>query len=156
MAALLPLLPLVVSPCSAAWCFSHVSLRFNLLSGCNGLQVLQSNCPRAVWKMATTSSRSVYAQPEGALKVFGLRLPDCPALGISGNLTLSSLGVRCEKPTIWLVSLVHVGVNIGSPYCQPPQSNAWVSGLWHPEVVKPPVWSCWCVERGKGLFGFFF
>jgi len=154
VAALLPLLSRVVSPCSAARCFSCVSLRFNLLSSYNGLQVLQSNCPHAMWKMATASSRSTYAQPEGVLKLSGLGPADCPALGISGNLMSSSLGVRCEKPMIWPVSLLHVGVNVGSSYHQPPTVSAWVSGLWDPEAVKLPVWSCWCTERG-GLFCLF-
>ena len=154
MVALLPLLSHVVSPCLAARCFSYISLRFNLLSSNNGLQVLQNNCPPAVWKTATTSSRSTYAQPEGALKLFGLRLADCPALGISGNLMPCSLGVRCEKHMIWPVSLFHVGVNVGSSYRQPPRACAWVSGLWDPEAVKPPVWSRWCMEQGEFCFGF--
>lgn len=96
-------------------------LSFNFLCIYNGLQVLQSNCPQAMWKMATTSSRSTYIPPKGALKLFGLRSADCSALGTSGNLMPSTLGVRCEKPMIWPLSLFHVGINFGLSYCQHPE-----------------------------------
>lgn len=59
------------------------------------------NCPQAVWKMAPTSSPSAYTQPEGALKLSGLSLADCPALDISGSLMPCSQGVGCGVCVIW-------------------------------------------------------
>lgn len=145
------------APCGQPCAWLHGGLvtsllSFSLLSSYNGLQVLQSNCPQAMWKMATTSSRSTCIQPEGALKPFGLRPADCSALGKSGNLMPSSLGVRCEKPMIWPVSVFHVH-KLWFVILPASRACAWVSGLQDTEAVKPSVWSCWCVEqREVGLF----
>lgn len=156
MAALLPLLPHVVRPCSAARCFSHISLRFNLLSSYNSLQVLQSSCPQAVWKMATTSFQSTYAEPEGALKLFGLRPADCPALGISGNLMPSSLGVGCEKPMIWPVSLFSCGHKCW--FIIPPATQSMCVGVRSSGSRSGETTSLELLVHGAGggLFGCFF
>lgn len=87
------------------------------------------NCPQAVWKMAPTSSPSTYAQPEGALKLSGLRLADCPALGISASLIPCSQGVGCEEPLLWAANQFHVGGYVGPSQHQLPRARACMPGF---------------------------
>lgn len=100
--------------------------------------------------MAPTSSPSTYAQPGGALKLSGLRLADCPALGISGSLMPCSQGGGCEEPVVWAANQFHVGGNVGSSQHQLPRARACMLGFWDPEKVNS--WELFLHERGEVRF----
>lgn len=122
----------------------------NLLSIYCGLQVFQSNSPQAVWKMATTSSWSTYTQPRVALEMGGLKPAACSALGISGNLIPSSLGLKCEKPHALAFHPVLYESSARSRFTIPQGTQSvhvGVSSLWS-KAVTPAVWS-WCMEQGE-------
>lgn len=88
------------------------------------------NCPQAMGKTALTFSPSAHTQPEGALKLSGLTLADCPALGIPGSLMPCSQGVGCEQPVVWC------GWKFGSAQQQLPRACACMSGFWDSEKVS--------------------
>lgn len=122
----------------------------NLLSIYCGLHVFQSNRPQAVWKMATTSSWSTYTQPRVALEMGGLKPAACSALGISGNLIPSSLGLKCEKPHALAFHPVLYESSARSRFTIPQGTQSvhvGVSSLWS-KAVTPAVWS-WCMEQGE-------